>query len=133
VLPSTLLFISGLLVTELSVIRWLHFLFGALYGSSAPHLPIVSVISSAGQRDREVRLAPAVIRGNLPPDCAARPGRSLGAWARSQGREDDRTEGKRFHDALQLACVPQPRASGSIRWVFSNWKAGARAGLPSAN
>jgi hypothetical protein len=65
VLPSTLLFISGLLVTGLSVIRWLHFLSGALYGSSAPHLPIVSVISSAGQRDREVRLAPAVIRGNL--------------------------------------------------------------------
>jgi hypothetical protein len=30
------------------------------------------------------------------------------------------------------SCASSPRASGPIRWVFSNWKAGARAGLPSA-
>jgi hypothetical protein len=29
-------------------------------------------------------------------------------------------------------CAPQPRACGPGRWVFSNWKVGARAGLPFA-
>jgi hypothetical protein len=41
-----------------------------------------------------------VIRGNLTPECAAAVRAVLGKKA---GPEDDRTEGKRFHDALQLA------------------------------
>jgi hypothetical protein len=41
-----------------------------------------------------------VIRGNLTPQCAAAVLEALGKKA---GPEDDRTEGKRFHDALQLA------------------------------
>jgi hypothetical protein len=31
------------------------------------------------------------------------------ALDKKAGPEDDRTEGKRFHDALQLACAPLPR------------------------
>jgi hypothetical protein len=32
------------------------------------------------------------------------------ALGKKAGPEDDRTEGKRFHDALQLACAPLPCA-----------------------
>ena len=46
----------------------------------------------------------AVIRGNLTPECAAAVRAVLDALGKRQGPEDDRTEGKRFHDALQLAC-----------------------------
>ncbi|HEY6494273.1 MAG TPA: DUF222 domain-containing protein [Trebonia sp.] len=45
-----------------------------------------------------------MIRGNLTPDCAAAVRAVLEALGKKQGPEDDRTEGKRFHDALQLAC-----------------------------
>jgi hypothetical protein len=34
--------------------------------------------------------------------------RSWRPWARKAGPEDDRTEEKRFHDALQLACELLP-------------------------
>jgi hypothetical protein len=33
----------------------------------------------------------------------------LEALGKKAGPEDDRTEGQRFHDALQLACAPLPR------------------------
>jgi hypothetical protein len=46
----------------------------------------------------------AVIRGNLTPECAAAVRAVLEALGKKAGAEDDRTEGKRFHDALQLAC-----------------------------
>jgi hypothetical protein len=50
-----------------------------------------------------------VIRGNLTPGCAAAVRAVLEALGKKAGPEDDRTEGKRFHDALQLACTLQPR------------------------
>jgi hypothetical protein len=46
----------------------------------------------------------AVIRGNLTPECATAVRAVLEALGKRQGPEDDRIEGKRFHDALQLAC-----------------------------
>jgi hypothetical protein len=45
-----------------------------------------------------------VIRGNLTPECAAAVRAVLEALGKKAGPEDDRTEEKRFHDALQLAC-----------------------------
>ena len=45
-----------------------------------------------------------MIRGNLTPQCAAAVRAVLEALGKKAGPEDDRTEGKRFHDALQLAC-----------------------------
>ena len=52
----------------------------------------------------------AVIRGNLTPECAAAVRAVLEALGKKAGPEDDRTEGKRFHDALQLACELLMRA-----------------------
>jgi hypothetical protein len=46
----------------------------------------------------------AVIRGNLTPECATAVRAVLEALGKKAGPEDDRTEDKRFHDALQLAC-----------------------------
>lgn len=54
----------------------------------------------------------AVIRGNLTPECAAAVRAVIEALGKKAGPEDDRTEGKRFHDALQLACELLLRASG---------------------
>ena len=45
-----------------------------------------------------------VIRGNLTPECAAAVRAVIEALGKKGGPEDDRTEQKRFHDALQLAC-----------------------------
>ena len=45
-----------------------------------------------------------VIRGSLTPECATAVRAVLDALGKKTGPEDDRTEGKRFHDALQLAC-----------------------------
>lgn len=45
-----------------------------------------------------------VIQGNLTPECAAAVRAVLEALGKQAGPEDDRTEEKRFHDALQLAC-----------------------------
>jgi uncharacterized protein DUF222 len=45
-----------------------------------------------------------VIRGNLTPECATAVRAVLEALGKRAGQEDDRTEEKRFHDALQLAC-----------------------------
>jgi hypothetical protein len=45
-----------------------------------------------------------VIRGNLTPECTAAVRAVVEALGKKAGPEDDRTEGKRFHDALQLAC-----------------------------
>ena len=51
----------------------------------------------------------AVIRGNLTSECAAAVRAVTGALGKKAGLEDDRTEPKRFHDALQLSCTPLPR------------------------
>jgi hypothetical protein len=47
----------------------------------------------------------AVLRGDLTPECAAAVRAVLEALGKKAGPEDDRTEGKRFHDALQMACT----------------------------
>jgi hypothetical protein len=46
-----------------------------------------------------------VIRGGLTPECATAVRAVLDALGKKAGPDDDRTEGKRFHDALQLACA----------------------------
>jgi len=68
-----------------------------------------------GFEDRSLRLGTtfggaAVIRGDLTPECAAAVRAVLEAMGKKTGPEDDRTEGKRFHDALQLACTLLLRA-----------------------
>jgi Domain of unknown function (DUF222) len=45
-----------------------------------------------------------VIRGDLTPECAAAVQAVLEALGKKAGPEDIRTEGQRFHDALQLGC-----------------------------
>jgi hypothetical protein len=45
-----------------------------------------------------------VIRGDLTPECAAAVQAVLEALGKKAGPEDTRTEGQRFHDALQLGC-----------------------------
>jgi hypothetical protein len=52
----------------------------------------------------------AVLRGDLTPECATAVRAVLEALGKRQGPEDDRPEGKRFHDALQLACTLLLRA-----------------------
>jgi hypothetical protein len=44
------------------------------------------------------------VNGNLTPECAAALQAVLDALGKKAGPEDDRTEGMRYHDALQLAC-----------------------------
>jgi Domain of unknown function (DUF222) len=51
-----------------------------------------------------------VIRGDLTPECSAAVRAVLEALGKKAGPEDDRTEGQRFHDALQLACTLLLRA-----------------------
>jgi hypothetical protein len=45
-----------------------------------------------------------IIRGNLTPECAAAVQAVLEALGKKAGSEDTRTEGQRFHDALQAGC-----------------------------
>ncbi|HVT69340.1 MAG TPA: DUF222 domain-containing protein [Trebonia sp.] len=65
--------------------------------------------------DRSVRVGTTfggagVIRGSLTPECATAVRAVLEALGKKAGPEDDRTEEKRFHDALQLACEVLLRA-----------------------
>jgi hypothetical protein len=53
-----------------------------------------------------------VIRGNLTPECAAAVRALLEALGKKADPGDDRTEDKRFHDALQMACALLPRVHG---------------------
>src|SRR5262249_40102558 len=48
--------------------------------------------------------AAACIRGNLTPECNAAVQAVLEALGKKAGPEDTRTEGQRFHDALQAGC-----------------------------
>jgi len=59
--------------------------------------------------DRDLRVATTFggagcIRGDLTPECAAAVQAVLEALGKKAGPEDNRTEGQRFHDALQLGC-----------------------------
>jgi Domain of unknown function (DUF222) len=45
-----------------------------------------------------------IIRGNLTPECAAAVQAVLEALGKKAGAADTRTEGQRFHDALQAGC-----------------------------
>jgi Domain of unknown function (DUF222) len=51
-----------------------------------------------------------LIRGNLTPECATAVRAVIEALGKKRGPEDDRTEGQRFHDALQQACTLLLRA-----------------------
>ena len=46
----------------------------------------------------------ACVRGNLTPECGAAVQAVLEALGKRHGPEDHRSEGQRFHDALQLGC-----------------------------
>jgi hypothetical protein len=59
--------------------------------------------------DRHVRVDTTMdgagrITGDLSPECAAAVQAVLEALGKRRGREDDRTAGQRFHDALQEGC-----------------------------
>ena len=60
-------------------------------------------------RDRYVKLGTTfggagVIRGDLTPECASAVNAVLESLGKKRGKEDDRSEGQRFHDALLEAC-----------------------------
>ena len=55
-------------------------------------------------RPRPRSAARACIRGNLTPECAAAVQAVLEALGKKADAEDTRTEGQRFHDALQQGC-----------------------------
>jgi Domain of unknown function (DUF222)/HNH endonuclease len=60
-------------------------------------------------RDRYLKLGltfggAGVIRGDLTPECAAALTAVLEALGKKRGREDDRSQDQRFHDALAEAC-----------------------------
>ena len=62
-----------------------------------------------GFEDRYVQVASTfdgagVLRGDLTPECAAAVQAVLEALGKKAGPEDTRTDGQRFHDALQLGC-----------------------------
>jgi hypothetical protein len=44
------------------------------------------------------------LNGDLTPECTAALQAVLDALGKKEGAEDERTEGQRYHDALQLAC-----------------------------
>ncbi|HTU07900.1 MAG TPA: DUF222 domain-containing protein, partial [Trebonia sp.] len=59
--------------------------------------------------DRYVQVASTVdgagtLRGDLTPECTAAVQAVLDALGKKAGPEDNRSEGQRFHDALQLGC-----------------------------
>jgi hypothetical protein len=71
----------------------------------------------------------AVIRGNLTPECGAAVQAVLDALGKRHGPEDTRTEGQRFHDALQLGCTLLPRVcSPRVCPGAVSGTAGVRAG-----
>jgi hypothetical protein len=62
-----------------------------------------------GFDDRYVQVATtfggaSCVRGDLTPECATAVRAVLESLGKKQGSEDTRTEGQRFHDALQLGC-----------------------------
>jgi Domain of unknown function (DUF222) len=62
-----------------------------------------------GFDDRYLKLGATIdnagrVTGDLTPECTAAVQAVLDALGKREGPEDDRTEGQRYHDALQLAC-----------------------------
>ena len=55
-----------------------------------------------------------MIRGDLTPKCATAVRAALEALGtgKKAGPQDDRSEGRRFHDAPQLPCAPLPAPAG---------------------
>ena len=93
----------------------------AVAGASLDDLRIIAAVAEQKWRasrpdgdedgfdDRYVQAATTfggagVIRGNLTPECAAAVQAVLEALGKKAGAEDTRTEGQRFHDALQQGC-----------------------------
>ena len=82
---------------------------------SRPGAPSSPTPTSPDPDDRYLQLGTTfgdagVIRGDLTPECATAVRAVLEALGKKAGPEDDRTEGQRFHDALQLACTLLLRA-----------------------
>src|SRR5437762_113171 len=82
--------------------------------------------------DREVKLATTiggagVLHGDLTAECAAAVAAVLDALAAPAGKEDDRTKGQRYHDALQEAMrrltaanlVPERAGQPVKAWVHN--------------
>ena len=77
-----------------------------IYERSRPDLPDED--PARAFEDRAVRLVTTfqgagVLTGDLTPECAAVVGTVLDALSAPAGAEDDRTQGQRYHDALQEA------------------------------
>ena len=72
------------------------------------------------------------VRGNLTPECAAAVQAVLDAMGKKRGPEDHRTEGQRFHDALQEACALLMASCRSVQLPSgqpnSSWRTAADLG-----
>src|SRR5215470_613978 len=81
----------------------------------------------------------ACIRGNLTPECNAAVQAVLEALGKKAGPEDHRTEGQRFHDALQAGCELLIRAkmvpdrAGSDTQVIVHVPLSRLRGLPGGS
>jgi Domain of unknown function (DUF222) len=79
-----------------------------------------------------------VIRGNLTPECAAAVQAVLEALGKKAASEDIRTEGQRFHDALQQGCELLIRAkmvpdrAGADTHVMTHIPLGQLRDMPGA-
>ena len=79
------------------------------------------------------------IRGDLTPECAAAVQAVLEALGKTAGPEDTRTEGQRFHDALQHGCQLLIRAkmipdrAGADTHVAIHIPLAALRGMPGAS
>jgi len=85
----------------------LRMLFGCVYEQWRSQQPDDD--GDDGFEDRYLLLAATfggagVVRGDLTPECAAAVQAVLESLGKKRGPEDDRTEGQRFHDALQEGC-----------------------------
>ena len=85
----------------------LRMLFGCVYEQWRSEQPDDD--GDGGFEDRYLHLAltfggAGVVRGDLTPECAAAVRAVLESLGKKRGPEDARTEGQRFHDALQEGC-----------------------------
>jgi hypothetical protein len=97
-----------------------------------------------GFDDRYVRVGTTfegagVVRGNLTPECAGAVQAVLEALGKKAGPEDVRTEGQRFHDALQAGCQLLIRAkmvpdrAGADTQVIAHIALSQLRGMPGAS
>jgi Domain of unknown function (DUF222) len=79
------------------------------------------------------------VQGNLTPECAAAVQAVLESMGKKRGPEDHRTEGQRFHDALQEACELLIRArmvpdrAGADTQVIAHIGLAELRGMPGAS